>query len=554
MRADTGGVDVDRSPRDEVALGSRTQGGTLQGPEQGQTPGGPAQKHNLVLVQIDGLSHQALTTAMKAGIVPNLQALMDARGFALSRYHCGVAPITMAVQASILYGVELPGNEWFDKSTERYMSGVGYEPTLKQDLASQGRCGLLKEGSAFSTHLNGDAADSYFAFGKFREDLKTKGRVRTIVREAVRDAAMLAKGRFGLTRTAFAFVRDLFRARARMKKDGVLNTPEDRDAAIMNPVLKHLASSVAEEGIKEAVEHKVPIMYADFATYDDESHYFGPLSTDAMGALKLIDARVGHLVEKIENSPEKYDLVLFSDHGHTPVRHFVDLYGQTVEDTVASLAETSAQVAGRAFDRTRDIICTPVGSLGNLYFNFKKEGASLGEIESHYPGLLDRVSQTPGIGVVCGRESDTFVIKGKDGALYVAVDPNGKTTPGSPYPPLTVRQVGANPLAPYGEEDLLVSQVVNYMQIKNSDDVILFGEYDAAHDTAVDLGSGNSVRSSHGGIGGEQTRPFILCDPALGINGTTITEATQLHDALDRLAHPHPLIQSPTAREEHSTP
>jgi hypothetical protein len=60
--------------------------------------------------------------------------------------------------------------------------------------------------------------------------------------------------------------------------------------------------------------------------------------------------------------------------------------------------------------------------------------------------------------------------------------------------------------------------------------VVIFGVYDGDKDEVVDFNRKYSLASFHGGLGGDQTKPFIISKPDVPINGGEITEATQLHD------------------------
>jgi hypothetical protein len=58
----------------------------------------------LVMMEIDGLSYHHIQKALKDGYMPNLQKMMDADGYELSRVDCGLPSQTSACQAGIMFG------------------------------------------------------------------------------------------------------------------------------------------------------------------------------------------------------------------------------------------------------------------------------------------------------------------------------------------------------------------------------------------------------------------------------------------------------------------
>jgi hypothetical protein len=473
-------------------------------------------KVGLVLLQIDGLSHKALKEALKNGSAPNIKRTLDAMGYALSPFQCGIATVTLPVLASLFYGVELPGNDWFDKSTGQFVDGSVYETQLRKDLAAEGKEGILSKGVVFSSPLSGGSSETSLTVNTLKENREKKGALRTLVGEAVKDLKILKRGGYSLTKTAWHFIADIFKARAWMKREGVSRTKLDKLAPIMMSLNHNIMEKVAGVGLVEAVKRGVPSMYVDFAAYDEKAHYFGPTSKEAMEMLKTIDDQIGKVTRAAEASPQKYEVLIFSDHGQTPSKLFSDVYGKKVGDMTADFARFTRESRGETYDE-KEIVFTDAYSLGNIYFNFEKGRVSLDDVEKRYPQLLDFLTDHPGIGLVCGTGNGKVIIRGKVGTLEVDGEKN-----------LTLK--GANPLTAYGDEKVLLNQILNYMSVKGSGDVVIFGAYDKDKDEVIDFNKKYSLKSLHGGLGGDQTRPFIIAKPEVPVNGQEITEATQLHD------------------------
>jgi hypothetical protein len=121
----------------------------------------------------------------------------------------------------------------------------------------------------------------------------------------------------------------------------------------------------------------------------------------------------------------------------------------------------------------------------------------------------------PGIGLVVTRNDEGYVMRGKEGA--VTLDREARI----------LRQDGASPLAHFGDEGLLMRQISSYMNLPQTGDIVIFGEYDG--EKVVDFNKKYSLASLHGGIGGNQAKPFILTDPALPLANKEIVEATDLN-------------------------
>lgn len=477
-------------------------------------------KRGLILLQIDGLSHRALKEAFKEGSAPNIKSLIDLKGYALSPFQCGIPTVTIPVLSSLFYGVDLPGNEWFDKASGQFIDGTAYETKLRAELHAQGKEGILKNGVAVSSELSGGSENTCLVNNRLKEGKSEHGAFRTAVKEAWKTARLIKQGGYSLTKTAWNFVSDIFKARAMMKKAGISRTKLDKLAPIMMSLNHNICERVACGAFLNAIKRGEPVMYTDFAAYDEKAHYFGKTSKESMDMLRTIDEKIGRIVAEAEKSPNKYEVLVFSDHGQTSSKLFQDLYGTKVHDMVESFAKFTKESRGEGYNKG-DVVVTDVYSLGNVYFNFDKGHVAMSEVEKRYPGMTAFLNDHPGIGLVCGRENGNIIVKGKQGTLEIDEKKNVKTT-------------GESPLKSYGDEKVLVDQITSYMSLKGSGDIVIFGAYDQNSDEVVDFNKKYSLVSLHGGLGGDQTKPFIIAKPEVPINGGEITEATQLHEVHEK--------------------
>src|SRR3989442_15889207 len=70
----------------------------------------------LMVLHIDGLGADSLEKALRAGLMPFTQHLIDAEGYEIHRYRCGLPAATPFVQAGILYGDNTNIPSWCQSS------------------------------------------------------------------------------------------------------------------------------------------------------------------------------------------------------------------------------------------------------------------------------------------------------------------------------------------------------------------------------------------------------------------------------------------------------
>jgi putative membrane protein len=229
----------------------------------------------------------------------------------------------------------------------------------------------------------------------------------------------------------------------------------------------------------------VPAAYATFVGYDEVAHHSGVESEDALDVLRKLDRQLARLEGAARQAPRPYHLVLLSDHGQSGGPTFKQRYGLTLEEFVQQLATDRFRVQGdvdvhedwkhvnvfltetiqherKAVSgplrrllrgRTRDgrvdigpegqempgvashIVVLASGNLGLIYSSRLHERATLEQIETVYPGLLESLAKHEGIGFVLVRsEAHGPVAIGAGGRHYL----------------LTGGLDGEDPLVPFG--------------------------------------------------------------------------------------------------------
>ncbi len=322
-------------------------------------------------------------------------------------------------------------------------------------------------------------------------------------------------------------------------------------------ILRDLSASIAVMDMMRGASS----IYMLYLGYDEVAHHSGPWTEDAFGELKRLDrtfARLRHVAK--EKAPRPYDLIILSDHGQSFGYTFKQRYGIDIKDYIEQLMPEGTTVTqsiggdtgavgldglagelkmvagmegGTPFDKamakqghklaaqaadSSDIVeqgdpatVTAYGS-GNaaqVYFDLYPRRIMLSELNAQYPGLIDRLIEHEGIGLVFGYEDDETVLAiGKEGTRNLH----------------TGEIVGVDPLIPYAPDDGFGSasiekriwQMKRVMEFPNAGDLWLISTvYEDGTVAALE-----ELIGSHGGVGGEQTDAFIFHPPDMDVPET----------------------------------
>ncbi len=514
--------------------------GRRYGPKPSRKP-----LRGLLILQVDGLSLPSLRKSLSQGRMPTVSAMLARKSHRLLGWSCGIPSNTPAVQAGIFYGnrENVAGYRWFDRRTQQ-VKVVSNPENLREleEMVSEGRPGLLAGGSCINTFLSGGAAKRLMTVSALGEksDRRREGERADFnlffLSPNAYTLAVLA-GTWDFFNGLFmALVGRLDRDRPRLQ----FSMRRIAQRAIANSFLRDLSFF----WLKQDMVRGVPVVYSNFVGYDDIAHYSGPDTYQAQISLASFDRRLRALRRRARRaSPINYDIVLFSDHGQTPSVPYRILCGQSLEQTVAGLAgETPSQGIGRgrAFNPDRSytasllaeleetgsaqlnwvgrrgrrtlaaitaddvppgpearedhapVVCAS-GSLAHIYFPGHGHALHLEEIIELYPGLVDGLSTHEGIG---------FVAASRRFGDAVAIGQGGIRN-------LITGQIGGSgdPLAVYGQPDRWSGELAQLLGYSEVGDLVVNGAWLAERKRIVVM---EEQTSSHGGLGGAQTEPFIL--------------------------------------------
>jgi hypothetical protein len=282
-----------------------------------------------------------------------------------------------------------------------------------------------------------------------------------------------------------------------------------------------------------------PAMYATFSSYDEVAHHSGLERADTLEALRKLDQQFARIDRARAYSARPYEIVVLSDHGQTQGATFkqrngygldelvrrsveratvLDAGGGDEADAAVGHAVTEATGAKPAKKRPKndvsgeDVIVLGSGNLGLIYLMEERRRLTLEELETRHPRLLTALREHPHVGWVLVRsERDGPVVLGARGAHYLAEG----------------RVVGEDPLVPFSPN--AATHLLRTDGFEHVADVMVGSFYDAALEEGCAF---EELISFHGGIGGPQTRPFLLYPAQLPLPDAPIVGAASVHDLL----------------------
>ncbi|NWF26691.1 phage holin family protein [Streptomyces sp. PKU-EA00015] len=514
------------------------------GPGRSRAPG-------TVFVQLDGVGHDVLLRAAESGVMPTVASWLGDT-HRLTPWRTDWSSQTGASQLGILHGSnhDVPAFRWYEKDRRRIV--VSNRPASAAELQRRAvertaDGGLLTVDGASRGNLFGGGADQLALVLSVAARRGRANRSRAGYFAYFSDPA-------NAVRTAVSFVAEVAReigesTRARLRGD------EPRvGRGGLYPFIRAFATVVERDVVVAAVMGDMlagrTVVYADLVGYDEVAHHSGPHSRDAQAVLERLDRSLALIAEVAGHAPRTYRIVLLSDHGQSPGSTFEDAYGLTLRDLVRagcglpvprraerSKSGAEARDAARNALRTalhRDVdedgeleqagagsdpIVLASGNLALISFPDVPHRVSREEIQRRYPALLPTLADHPGIGFLLVRSE-------RHGSVVLAA--------GGAAVPLAALEEGdgAGPLAVFGPG--AVEAVRRTDGFPHVADIMVNSMYDprtgVVHAFEEQIGS-------HGGLGGEQSKAFLLSPLELSPPvppGRELVGAEQVHRVLRR--------------------
>ena len=261
-----------------------------------------------------------------------------------------------------------------------------------------------------------------------------------------------------------------------------------------------------------------PAVYATFASYDEVAHHSGLERADTLEALRKLDQQFGRIERARRYAPRPYEIVVLSDHGQTQGATFKQRNGYGLDDLVErslSRGEVAAftggdeqrAMVGHAVERGdrardgqarpkndvsgRDVVVLGSGNLGLIYLMEAKRRLTLEEIEERHPELIPALRAHAHVGWLLVRSA-------QHGPVALGA---GRRA----LPRARAAIEGEDPLAPFSPTaPAHLRRTDGFAHVAD----IMVGSF---YDPELDEGCAfEELICFHGGLGGPQTRPFIL--------------------------------------------
>ncbi len=504
----------------------------------------------IVFLEIDGLADPVLRRAMRDGNTPVLARWLADGSHELIEWEPDLSSQTGASQCGILLGSndDIPAFRWVEKESGRMMTCSAPGDCAEIERRHASGVGLLIGGGASRGNLlSGEADEVILTVSRMEADKKANPGYR----------AFLANG-FNVTRELVLFFWEVgleWSAAARQRRRDVI--PRGHRGG-RYPFLRAALCVVVRDlivfGVVTDMMRGRPAVYATFSSYDEVAHHSGLERADTLEALRKLDKQFGRIDKCRRFAPRPYKLVVLSDHGQTQGMTFKQRNGYGLDDLVQRSLSRGAvmgmgagdehdtavsQAWGEATGRSgtsedghetsdKRAVVLGSGNLGLVYLMEEKRRLTAEEIEERHPNLIPGLTAHPHIGFLLMHSAEHGPIAvGSSGTHYLA----------------TGRTEGDDPLALFSPN--APAHLRRTDGFEHVADIMVNSFYDPALEQGCAF---EELISFHGGLGGPQTRPFILYPVELPGPEQPIVGAAGVHTLLTgwrSLLHdqPHPVAE-----------
>ena len=542
----------------------------------------------VLLLQIDGLGYDTVRRGIRDGDLPTLSRWLEKGSHTLTDWHTDWSSQTGASVCGLLHGSndDILGFRWYEKDRDHVMACAAPVDAAEIERRHTDGRGLLANGGAARGGLfTGDA--DHVSFTMSAIPFLTKAKRRDTMGSGY--YAYFANP-VNVLRTFGSALVDVLReivASVRQKRAGV--RPRVKRGPFF-PFARAGTTVIARDLVVSAIIGDMlagrPVVYADFLGYDEVAHHTGIERFDALAVVRSIDQQIGRLYRAERLAPRRYHLVVLSDHGVTQGWAFTNRFGESIQELVgrlcggnppangkrkpprsawqlgAAMAEAAtgsgpialalrrraARVAAPDRHRTAEgqpaavaraapgVVVVVSGHIAMVSFTEHPGRVDLETVEREFPDLLPALVDHPGVGFMLVRSARSGpVVLGRDGVRRLDLTGDDAVT-------------GEDPLAGYGPH--AVALVRRTDTFEHCPDIVINSRYNEVTDEASPF---EMHVGSHGGLGGGQSRGFLVYPAELPAPGEIIG-AERLHqvvrDWLTHLGHPAP---EPEAELVHGT-
>jgi uncharacterized membrane protein YvlD (DUF360 family) len=488
----------------------------------------------IVFLEVDGLAFPVLRAAMRDGSAPNMARWISERGYHLAEWETDLSSQTGASQAGILLGSneDIPAFRWVEKQTGRLITCSAPEDCAEIERRHASGVGLLIDGGASRGNLlSGEAEAAILTVSRIEAEKRANPGYR----------AFLANG-FNVTRAlalfAWEVVLEWAAALRAIRRDVRPRGHRGGSYPFLRGVLCVIVRDLIVFGVLTDMMRGRPAVYATFSSYDEVAHHSGLQRADTMEALRKLDQQFGRIERAREYAARPYEIVVLSDHGQTQGATFKQRNGYGLDELVerslsggqvagidagdeqdAMVGHAVSEATGRKREKRpkndvsdREVVVLGSGNLGLVYLMEEDRRLTMEEIEGRHPRLIGALRGHPHVGWLLVRSSKLGpVVLGAHGAIHLA---DGRIE-------------GQDPLADFSLR--APSHLLRTDGFAHVADIMVGSFYDPELDEGCAF---EELISFHGGLGGPQTRAFILHPPRLELSDEPIVGAAAVHRVL----------------------
>jgi uncharacterized membrane protein YvlD (DUF360 family) len=491
----------------------------------------------IIFLEIDGLALPVLRRAMRDGNAYNMARWIAEGTHGLTEWETDLSSQTGASQAGILLGSneDIPAFRWVDKQSGT-LTACSAPPDcarIERERAT-GKGLLVDGGSSRGNLLSGEAEEVILTVSRMEAEKRANPGYR----------AFFANG-FNVTRALVLFGWEVLlewtAALRAIRRDVQPRGHRGGIYPFMRGAMCVIVRDLIVYGVLTDMMRGRPAVYATFSSYDEVAHHSGLERADTLEALRKLDEQFGRIDRARRYAPRPYEIVVLSDHGQTQGATFKQRNGYGLDELVERSLEhgTVQEVAGGDEQQSmvglavgeatgrpdeqkgkrskkdvsdREVVVLGSGNLGLISLMEERRRLTLEEIDERHPRLIPTLREHPHVGWLLVRSSARGpVALGAAGAHYLAAG--------------TVE--GEDPLAPFSAN--AARHLLRTDGFAHVADIMVGSFYDP------DLEEGcafEELISFHGGMGGPQTRPFILHPVGFPLPDDAIVGAEQVHAVL----------------------
>lgn len=552
----------------------------------------------LIMLEIDGLSINTLKKAIARGMMPNIERWIDEKTHTLKEWETDLSSQTGASQAGILHGnnTDIVAYRWVEKENDNriIVSGKLSDAPQIENKISNGE-GLLVNGISIANMFSGDSEIPTLTSSKLNglANIYSKT-LNAVFLDAYNFQRLFILFLWDIIlELSSQVIHNVKNIKPRLRRTIVYAAVR----AGANVVLREVATDVLTS---EILTGNIDSAYATFMGYDEIAHHSGVEDRDVWSALKRIDQQFAKLTSAIEMSDRDYKLVVLSDHGQSKGATFKQRYGMTLGNYVRGLLpddlkmfkteynidhfrdaiipenkqlrnfkermgdiredildweslqnireeldkrkpalifeneqylnlrnsysnsldyikgyETSQQSTKK--EKDSELIVLGSGNMGLIYLTQWKQRLNYEEIVMLFPDLIPGLVKHSGIGfILVNSITNGGMIIGENGIYYLDSD----------------EIIGENPLESFGKNAAMHLKRQN--SFNNMPDILVNSFYDSESDEVCAF---EELIGSHGGLGGNQTKPFILYPSEWGDPGELIGSESIYHFLKDEITN-----------------